>query len=109
MSAIDVAQLCIRSLQFVDDPYDNAGLIRCFPFFTWECRKQVTARKGGDTVERFCKYGVLSPALHPFMGAHRVDLDLGDVTILPSNPPMRGKWPYFQFKFGRQMFFPWLI
>lgn len=87
-SAFDVAQFCIRSLQLVDEPSENAGLQKCFPFFTWECRKLVTARKGGDTVDRFCKYGLLSPSLQPFMGARRIDV--GDITILPENPPMRG-------------------
>jgi len=88
LSPLHVATTCIRSLQFVDKPRENSGLERCFPFLTWECRKLVTARKGGDTVERFCTYGILSPALQPFMGAHRVVL--GEITILPANPPVRG-------------------
>lgn len=41
----------------------------------------MTARKGGDTVERFCKYGELSPALQPFMGAQRIEL--GNATLTP--------------------------
>lgn len=83
-----VAVACCRSLQWVDYPSPSAGLKRCFDFFTFECRKAVTARQGGQTVERFCEYGVLSPALQPFMGAQRVDI--GDVTITPAKPPLRG-------------------
>mmetsp|Transcript_49352 Transcript_49352/g.57691 ORF Transcript_49352/g.57691 Transcript_49352/m.57691 type:complete len:243 (-) Transcript_49352:231-959(-) len=81
MSPEFVAISCCRSLQFVDHPTESAGLERCFPFFAWECRNVVTARKGGDTVERFCKYGVLSPALQPFMGAKKIDL--GEGTLNP--------------------------
>jgi hypothetical protein len=66
-SAFEVTQLCIRNPQLVNEPSENTGLQRCFPFFTWECKKLTTARKGGDEVDRFCKYGVLSPTLQPFM------------------------------------------
>lgn len=83
-----VAIACARSLQWVDHPTPNEGLVRVFPFMTWECRKVVTARKGGDTVERFCQYGSLSPALQPFMGAYRIDV--GNVTMTPAQPPMHG-------------------
>ena len=88
LDPLEVANICCRSLQLVDKPTPNAGLERCFPFFMWECRKAVTARKGGDTVERFCKFGVLSPALQPFMGADHIDI--GDMTIIPAQPPIRG-------------------
>jgi len=88
LSAESVAVTCARSLQWVDHPTENDGLRRCFPFFSWECRKVVTARQGGDTVERFCEYGLLSPALQPFMGAYRIDI--GNVTLTPALPPTRG-------------------
>jgi len=88
LDALQVVNLCCRSLQLVDNPTSNAGLERCFPFFSWQCRKAVTARQGGDTVERFCKYGVLSPALQPFMGAQKVNI--GDMTIIDAKPPIRG-------------------
>jgi hypothetical protein len=83
-----VALACCRSLQWVDYPTELAGLKRCFDFFTFECRKTVTARQGGQTVERFCEYGVLSPALQPFMGATRVEL--GNATFTPAQAPLRG-------------------
>ena len=83
-----VALTCCRSLQWVDYPQTGAGLARCFDFFTFACRKAVTARQGGNTVENFQKYGILSPALQPFMGAHRVDLGPGTVTA--AQPPLRG-------------------
>lgn len=88
LSAETVAIACARSLQWVDHPNENDGLKRCFPFFSWECRKVVTARQGGDTVERFCEYGLLSPALQPLMGAYRIDV--GNVTLTPARPPTRG-------------------
>ena len=83
-----VAMAVCRSLQWVDYPTPAAGLERCFPFLTWQCRKCVTARQGGDTVERFCQYGLLAPALQVFMGAHR--LDWGEATLTPAHPPLRG-------------------
>lgn len=83
-----IALACCRSLQWVDYPTELAGLKRCFNFFTFECRKTVTARQGGQTVERFCEYGLLSPALQPFMGATRVEL--GNATFTPAQPPLRG-------------------
>ena len=79
---------CCRSLQWVDYPTKSAGLERCFDNFTFECRKAVTARQGGQTVERFCEYGILSPALQPFMGATRVEL--GSATYTAAQPPVRG-------------------
>eukprot|EP00977_Amphora_coffeiformis_P012827 scaffold3240_cov187-Amphora_coffeaeformis.AAC.22 len=88
LSPETVALTCCRSLQWVDYPTESAGLARCFPFFTFECRKAVTARQGGNTVERFQQYGVLSPALQPFMGAHRIDF--GEGTYTGAHPPMRG-------------------
>lgn len=88
LTAEAVAISCARSLQWVDYPAPNDGLARIFPFMTWECRKVVTARQGGDTVERFCEYGLLSPALQLFMGAYRIDL--GNVTLTPARPPTRG-------------------
>lgn len=88
LSAETVAIMCCRSLQWVDHPGESDGLRRCFPFFAWECRKVVTAHQGGDTVEHFCQYGLLSPALQPFMGAYRIDL--GTVTVTPARPPTRG-------------------
>lgn len=90
LTAEQVAVLCMRSLQFVDHPTPNAGLQRCYPFFTPECRKLVTARQGGQSVERFCQYGMLSPALQPFMGAVRIDLDWDRSTVTPAQPPHRG-------------------
>lgn len=89
LDAMEVAITCARSLQWVDYPTKNAGLERCFNLFSWECRKTVTARRGGDTVERFVEHGLLSPALQPFMGAHRVDIGEGTFTPAP-DPPMRG-------------------
>jgi hypothetical protein len=88
LDAETVALACCRSLQWVDYPTELAGLKRCFEFFTFQCRKTVTARQGGQTVERFCEYGLLSPALQPFMGATRVEL--GNVTFTPAQPPLRG-------------------
>ena len=88
VSAEMVALTCCRSLQWVDYPTESAGLARCFDFFTFECRKAVTARQGGNTVERFQQYGILSPALQPFMGAHRVDI--GEGTYTAAQPPLRG-------------------
>ena len=88
LSPETVALTCCRSLQWVDYPTPNAGLARCFDFFTFECRKAVTARQGGNTVERFQEYGLLSPALQPFMGAHRVTLKEG--TYTDAKPPLRG-------------------
>lgn len=91
LSPETVALTCCRSLQWVDYPTTGAGLARCFPFFTFECRKAVTARQGGNTVERFQEYGILSPALQPFMGAHRVDMDTqGGGTYTAAQPPLRG-------------------
>ena len=88
LDAVTVAITVARSLQWVDYPTKNAGLERCFDFFAWECRKAVTARRGGDTLERFVEHGVLSPALQPFMGAHRVDI--GEGTFTPAHAPLRG-------------------
>lgn len=48
----------------------------------------MTARHGGDSVERFCQYGLLSPALQPFMGASRITV--GNATMTPARPPTRG-------------------
>lgn len=78
-----VAISCVRSLQFVDYPKANEGLERIFHYLTYECRKSVTARRGGDTVEAFCRHGLLSPALQPFMGARRVEIDAGNATVTP--------------------------
>jgi hypothetical protein len=88
LSPEQVALACCRSLQWVDYPTQSAGLKRCYDFFTFECRKAVTARQGGQTVERFCEYGLLSPALQPFIGAKR--LELGSATLTPAQPPFRG-------------------
>jgi hypothetical protein len=87
LDPVTVATTVVRSLQWVDYPTPNAGLTRCFEFFSWECRKAVTARQGADTLERFVEHGILSPALQPFMGAHRVDLGAGTYTAAPSSPP----------------------
>uniref|UniRef100_A0A7S2XKT3 Uncharacterized protein n=1 Tax=Attheya septentrionalis TaxID=420275 RepID=A0A7S2XKT3_9STRA len=89
--ALDPHSLAVwicRSVQFVDYPSSAAGLERIFDFFTWECRKAVTARQGGDTVERFCQYGLLSPALQPMMGATRIVV--GDDGTLTPGTPTRG-------------------
>lgn len=48
-----VALACCRSLQWVDYPQPGDGLRRCYDFFTFECRKAVTARQGGQSVDRF--------------------------------------------------------
>jgi hypothetical protein len=88
LEAMNVATLVCRSLQFVDYPTPNAGLERCFPFFTHDCRALVTARQGAKTIERFVDYGLLAPALQPFMGATRVDL--GDATVTEAKAPLRG-------------------
>lgn len=82
LEPLQILQACCRSLQFVDHPTPLAGLARLFPFLTWECRKTVTARMGGDSVERFMKYGERSPALQPFMGATR--LEWGEGTHTPA-------------------------
>ena len=39
-------------------------------------------------MERFCEYGVLAPALQPFMGAYRIDI--GNMTYTAAQPPLRG-------------------
>jgi len=83
-----VARTVARSLQFVDYPYENAGLERCYDFLTFDCRKAVTGRQGGASVERFIEYGQLAPALQPFMGAQSIDLDA--TTYTPPQPPHRG-------------------
>ena len=87
-----VARTVMRSLQWVDHPYKGAGLERCFDFLTYECRKAVTGRHGGDCVERFVQYGTLSPALQPFMGAASVELVVSASSnmITPAQPPFRG-------------------
>ena len=74
---LDVLRFIIRSLQFVDHPTPSSGLERIFQYIKWECRKIITARKGGDTIERFMKYGLLAPALQPFMGATRIQIGEG--------------------------------
>mmetsp|Transcript_21985 Transcript_21985/g.32368 ORF Transcript_21985/g.32368 Transcript_21985/m.32368 type:complete len:289 (+) Transcript_21985:163-1029(+) len=84
----EIVKMCCRSLQFVDHPTENAGLERCYNFFSFECRKAVTARKGGSSIERFCQYGLLSPALQPFMGARSIRV--GEGTYTPPSPPSRG-------------------
>ena len=89
LDALAVATTVVRSLQWVDYPTPNAGLERCFAFFSWECRKTVTARQGGDSLERFIEYGKRSPALQPFMGATRVHVGEGTYTP-PPTPPHRG-------------------
>jgi len=90
LTAETVAQIVVRSLQLVDYPHPLAGLERCFDFFTFDCRKAVTGRQGGTSVERFCEYGLLAPALQPFMGAQSVDLDTAAATYTPAQPPHRG-------------------
>jgi len=86
-----VAQTICRSLQMVDYPTPGAGLQRCFPFFTFSCRKAVTARQGAETVEAFCQFSQLSPALQPFMGARKVHVHMGEsITHIPAKPPLRG-------------------
>jgi hypothetical protein len=84
-----VARTICRSLQWVDYPRPTAGLARCYDFLTFECRKAVTARQGGGSVERFIEYGILSPALLPFMGAKIVNLGEAS-TLTPARPPTRG-------------------
>lgn len=85
----DVVALTVcRSLQWVDYPTEGSGLERCFDFLTWECRKCVTGRQGGDTVEQFCEYGLLAPALQVFMGARKIAF--GEATKTPAHPPLRG-------------------
>ena len=74
----------------MDYPTENDGLARCFAFFTFECRKAITARQGGNIVERFQQYGVLSLALQPFMGAYRIDINVEHATYTAAHPPMRG-------------------
>jgi hypothetical protein len=88
LTAETVTVACCRSLQWVDYPSKSAGLIRCYDFFTFECRKAVTARQGGGSPERFCQYGLLSPALQPFYGASRIEI--GNATYTPAQPPLRG-------------------
>lgn len=88
LSADSVALNCIRSLQWVDNPTPNAGLKRCFNFLTFGCRKAVTGRQGGKTIDAFVEHGLYAPALQPFMGATRVEL--GMCTYTPAKPPLRG-------------------
>merc|ERR1740139_999657 len=90
-----VVSAVVRSLQFVDHPTESAGLDRSFGFFAWECRKTVTARRGGDDPAAFRKHGLTSPALQPFMGATRVDVDFGGATFTPACPPTRGEMASF--------------
>ena len=79
-----VARQCCHWLQWVDDPTPGHGLERSFEHFTWDCRKCVTARQGADSVDRFCQYGALSPALQPFFGAARIALGPGTLTPSPA-------------------------
>jgi hypothetical protein len=88
LDAFQVATLVVRSLQFVDHPTESAGLERCYDFFTLDCRACVTARQGAKSVDRFKEYGVLAPALNPFMGARRVEI--GEPTHTAAMPPVRG-------------------
>ena len=85
-----VARITCRSLQWFDYPRQLDGLKRCHHFFTSTCLNAVTARQHGgqNNVEKFIEYGLLSPALQPFMGAYRVDLGHG--TYTPAHPPLRG-------------------
>lgn len=85
-----VARTVARSLQFVDYPYEHAGLERCYDFLTFDCRKAVTGRQGGASVERFVQYGQLAPALQPFMGAQSIQLGEAATTYTPPQPPHRG-------------------
>lgn len=59
--ALVVSALC-RGLQHNDVPAVDAGLERLYRFATFECRAALTARKGKNSVERFCRYAE-SPAL----------------------------------------------
>jgi len=91
LSAETVAVTVARSLQWVDHPYENAGLERIYNFLTFDCRKAVTGRQGGSSVERFCEYGLLAPALQPYMGAQLVEIDAEHATVTaPPQPPHRG-------------------
>ena len=90
LDAATVANLCCRSLQWVDYPTPLAGLKRCYEFFMPSCREVVTARQGGKTMNRFLQYGVLAPALQPFMGASRVTVRLEEATMIDAKPPLRG-------------------
>ena len=90
LDAMTVANLICRSLQWVDYPTSLAGLERCYEFFTPSFREFVTARQGGKSMERFVQFGVLAPALQPFMGASRVNVKLDEVTKIDAKPPLRG-------------------
>ena len=90
LDAPTVANLVCRSLQWVDYPTSLAGLKRCYEFFTPSFREFATARQGGKTVERFVQFGVLAPALQPFMGASRVNVKFDEATMIDAKPPLRG-------------------
>jgi hypothetical protein len=88
LDAHQVALITCRSLQNINYPLQNDGLERCFSFFTYDCRKAVTARQGADSIKRFVRYALHSPALQPFMGAHRIEF--GQSTKTAAQPPIRG-------------------
>ena len=85
----EVVRAVVRSMQYNDTPEPNAGLRRVFDVFTWECRKAVAHRSDEpDTVERFVKFGSLSPKLQYFAGAS--DVEFGEATEYQARPPTRG-------------------
>ena len=79
----------VRSLQFNDMPKPNSGLERVFSVFTWECRKAVAHRSDEpDSIDRFVKYGSVSPKLQYFAGA--TNIEFGVPTSIDAVPPTRG-------------------
>lgn len=92
MSTLGPAQVVravVRSLQYNDTPAPNAGLTRVFDAFTWECRKDIAHRTDKPvTLDRFVKFGSLSPKLNYFAGASEVEFV--EATEIDARPPTRG-------------------
>lgn len=68
-----------KSLQHAHVPTENAGLERLYAFTTFECRAQLTTRKGKNTIGRFCQYA----ELYTLLGCMSFAL-VGDVTVIPA-------------------------
>lgn len=83
LSCARVATACLRSLQFVDYPTESEGLIRIYPFLTWQCLRAVTCRDSVDCND-FVKYAALSPTLQPLFGATRIELHEEKCTTIAS-------------------------
>ena len=77
LSAKEVVMGCLRCLQMVDHPTEGIGLVKIYPFLTWNCIKHVVGENTQDGtlggMERFCQRGSLSPVLQTFFGATQIN------------------------------------